>query len=46
MKSVGEKQEIEQIIKECIEDLKMDVIKVKSETRTTFNGKGSAGFSQ
>lgn len=46
MKSVGEKQEIEEIIKECIEDLKMDVIKVKSETRTTFNGKGSAGFTQ
>ena len=44
-KSVGEKQEIEEILKECIDDLKMDVIKVKSETRTTFmeKSKGS-GF--
>ena len=52
MKSVGQKQEIEEIIRECIEDLKMDIIKVKSETRTGFldktggTGIGTQGFTQ
>ena len=42
MKWAGEKQELEEILRECVEDLKMDIVKVKSESRTTHSA--ATGF--
>ena len=38
MKWAGDKQEMEEILRECVEDLKMDIVKVKSESRTAHSG--------